>query len=109
MHTQDTRAIRTLDTEQSSERARQAQHHSANGVGRTRALGWLSLGLGVAELAAPGALARLIGAGNSHTARTTLMALGLREIGAGLGIFAQPASPVWLWGRVAGDVVDLAL
>jgi hypothetical protein len=33
---------------------------------------------------------------------------GLREIGVGVAILAQPTSSAWLWARVAGDVLDLA-
>jgi uncharacterized membrane protein len=72
-------------------------------------LGWFSLGLGIAELVAPGPLARLIGVPDRPATRWVLRALGLRELGAGLGLLSQPRRAGWLWGRVAGDVVDLSL
>jgi uncharacterized membrane protein len=39
---------------------------------------------------------------------TVLRLFGLREIGTGIGIFARPGDSRWLWGRVAGDLLDLA-
>lgn len=71
-------------------------------------LGWFSLALGVAELAAPHSVARLIGVTPTEKTLTTLRAYGARELGAGLAILAQPDRPTWLWSRVAGDAVDLA-
>lgn len=69
-------------------------------------LGWVSIGLGAAELFAPKALGRAIGVGD----RPTIMrALGLREIVSGLGLLSGRAPGVWAWARVAGDVMDLAL
>jgi uncharacterized membrane protein len=71
-----------------------------------RGLGWFSIGLGVAELFAPGAVARLVGSRNH---KTLLRSYGLREIGAGIGILTrqQQLAP-FVWARVAGDMVDLA-
>jgi uncharacterized membrane protein len=71
-----------------------------------RALGWFSIGLGVAEIATPGRLAELIGVENRPG---VFRLLGLREIGHGVAILSQdsPAGPVW--SRVAGDILDLAL
>jgi hypothetical protein len=74
-----------------------------------RALAWFSVGLGVAELAAPGVIARLIGARPNQRTRRLLRALGLREIGSGLGIFSRSHAPGWVWSRVVGDAIDLAL
>ena len=73
---------------------------------RARALGWLSVGLGVAETAAPRALARAVGA----PVRPALVrtAYGLRELVAGAGLLAASNVRPWVWARVAGDVVDLA-
>jgi uncharacterized membrane protein len=70
-------------------------------------LGWFSIGLGLAEVAAPASVARLIGIRPDSRTRTTLRALGAREIGHGIAILAQPASATRVWSRVAGDVLDL--
>ena len=70
-----------------------------------RALGWFSIGLGFAELAIPGVLARVAG----MPSRPALMrAYGLREIGVGIGLLLSRNPQPWLWGRVAGDTLDIA-
>lgn len=71
------------------------------------ALGWFSIGLGVAELAAPRFLARTIGVPGHHPLLFRL--LGLREVLSGLGILARRQPAVWMRSRVWGDVMDLAL
>jgi len=72
-----------------------------------RGLGWFSIGLGVAELLAPRAIAKLCGGQGRHTGLIRLY--GLREIAAGLMIFSQGRKPAGgVWARVAGDAVDLA-
>jgi len=70
-----------------------------------RALGWFSIGLGLAELLAPGALARFLGLeGRERLLRT----YGTREIATGVGILNSSNPEPWVWGRVAGDALDLA-
>jgi hypothetical protein len=71
-------------------------------------LGWFSIALGVAELAAPDGLARFIGIPPTERTVATLRAYGAREMGNGLAILAQPDRAAWLWSRVAGDALDLA-
>jgi uncharacterized membrane protein len=71
-----------------------------------RFLGWFSIALGVAEVATPRSLARLIGV---RERRALLRALGAREIATGVGILTQRRPAGWLWARVAGDAIDLAL
>ena len=72
-----------------------------------RGLGWFSIGLGLAELLAPRAVARLCGGEGKHTLLIRLY--GLREIAAGLMIFSQGRKPAMgVWSRVAGDALDLA-
>jgi uncharacterized membrane protein len=41
--------------------------------------------------------------------RAHLRTMGLREIAAGVGILSQRRPTPWMWGRVAGDALDLAL
>ncbi|MES2535701.1 MAG: SRPBCC family protein [Pseudomonadota bacterium] len=72
----------------------------------TAALGWLSLGIGVAHLLAPRAVARATGVIEQPA---LLRAIGMREIASGLGILSQRRPAGWLWTRVAGDAMDLAL
>jgi hypothetical protein len=70
-----------------------------------RALGWFSIGLGLAELAMPRTLARAAGMPNLPILTRTF---GLREIGTGIGILTSKDPSPWLWGRVAGDALDVA-
>jgi uncharacterized membrane protein len=71
-----------------------------------QALGWFSLGLGLSEALSPGALGKMLGL-RRHKMLTRI--LGMREIAAGIGILTQRRPTGWLWGRVAGDALDLAL
>ena len=72
-----------------------------------RGLGYFSLGLGLSELLAPRAIAKISGLDEKDTGTIRLM--GLREIFHGLGIFAQGRRPKEaVWSRVAGDALDLA-
>jgi uncharacterized membrane protein len=74
-----------------------------------RALGWFSLGLGFAQIAAPAKVAQLIGVEDDDETITVMRVLGAREIASGLGILTQPKPTPWLWARVGGDAMDLAL
>lgn len=92
-----------------------------------RALGWFSVGLGVAEIVTPRAVARAIGLGSATVPvglrallpppvrqaidsdhSSTVRLFGLRELGTGLGILSQDRPAGWMWTRVAGDLLDLA-
>ena len=72
-------------------------------------LGCFSLALGVAEVAAPRAVARWSGVRDDDSTVALLRYLGAREIGHGLSILAQPDRARWLWSRVAGDALDLSV
>jgi uncharacterized membrane protein len=84
-----------------------AAHNSSTIIHLKNGLGWFSIGLGVAELIAPGAVSQLIGVRSRRTSRTLLRFYGLRELAAGIGILTQRRPAGWLWARVAGDAVDL--
>ena len=75
----------------------------------SKALGWFSIGLGLAQITAPRQLASMIGIEDDGGTVRLMRALGAREIASGVGILTQPRTPRWLWARVAGDVMDLAL
>ena len=70
-----------------------------------RGLGWFGIGLGLAELLLPRTLARSSGLRGREA---LLQVYGLREVATGLGILAARDPTPWLWGRVAGDALDLA-
>lgn len=74
-----------------------------------RFLGLFSIGLGTAQVAAPKALCRLVGAEGDGRAPTLMRLLGVRELTQGTGILARPRPTGWVWSRVAGDALDLAL
>ena len=71
-----------------------------------KGLGWFSIGLGLAELLAPRAIASISGVSNRRTGLIRLY--GLREIASGITIFAQEKPTEGVWSRVVGDALDLA-
>lgn len=73
-----------------------------------RGLGWVSVGLGVPMLLNPGGLGQAIGVGDGPRQRTAIIAVGTRELAAAAALLGLQ-SPVWLWSRVTGDVIDLSL
>jgi uncharacterized membrane protein len=84
--------------------------HTSSARGSAIGLGWLSIGLGLSALVAPRALSRALGVPRRGRNRLLLRAMGARELGAGIGLLAQRhRSAPWLWTRVAGDAIDLAL
>jgi uncharacterized membrane protein len=70
-------------------------------------LGWFSIGLGLAQLLAPRQLSKVIGLQREN--RYLLRLLGLREVASGIGILTQRRPANWVWSRVGGDALDLAL
>ncbi len=81
------------------------QPHDDTAHRLAQGLGWFSIGLGLAELLAPEGVTRPFGM-ERHTA--LIRAYGLREIAAGVGILTQSDPTPWVWGRVAGDALDIA-
>jgi uncharacterized membrane protein len=76
-----------------------------------RALGWASLGLGAPQIAAPGAFAHAIGVRDDARTRFWTRAVGVRELMAAAGILkiGAPRPTEFVWSRVAGDAMDLAM
>lgn len=70
------------------------------------ALGWISIGIGLANLLAPRAVARSAGLPDWPL---LMRAMGVREIASGIGLLRQPDNQAWRWVRVAGDAMDLTL
>lgn len=75
----------------------------------TRFLGWFSMGLGTAQVTAPRLLSRIVGANPDGSSPRLMRLMGVRELAHGTGILARPRPTAWLWSRVAGDALDLAL
>jgi hypothetical protein len=70
-----------------------------------KSLGYFSIALGVAELIAPDAVARAAGVKGLEP---VVRAYGAREIATGVAILASHDATPWIWGRVAGDMADIA-
>jgi hypothetical protein len=79
-------------------------------LGRTlaRGLGWFSVGLGLAQLASPSRVARMIGVDDDGN-EGLIRAIGVRELTSGFGLLAGGQTAPYLWSRVAGDAMDLTL
>jgi hypothetical protein len=69
-----------------------------------KALGWFSIGLGIAELVAPGQITRPLGMQGKEG---LVRAYGVREIASGITTLSSERQ-AGLWSRVAGDGVDAA-
>ena len=78
-----------------------------------RGLGWASIGIGMAELAAPEQVENLLGLEDRPHHRGVVRALGVRELMHGFSLLTAPprseAMTASLWSRVAGDVLDTAV
>jgi uncharacterized membrane protein len=86
-----------------SERDRRRPDRLATG------LGWASLGLGAAQLAAPDAVRRMSGVDDSASSRLLVPLVGAREMFHAAVLLGSRVPRPWVWTRVAGDVVDLAM
>jgi hypothetical protein len=68
-------------------------------------LGYFSIALGMVELFAPRLVCRAAGMDGEDR---LVQAFGAREIANGVAILASHDATPWLWGRVAGDALDIA-
>jgi hypothetical protein len=78
----------------------------------SRALGLASIGIGLAELAAPRQVQQLLGIDDKADQRGVLRVLGVRELMHGVSLLAgcKPRKlRVGVWSRIAGDALDGAL
>lgn len=86
---------------------------AAAGVSEARrlaeGLGYFSFGLGAAQVLAPRFVAWLTGVQPSRAHQSVMRAVGMRELGVGTGILSSNTTSPWLWARVTGDAMDLAL
>jgi uncharacterized membrane protein len=74
-------------------------------------LGWASLALGVPQVLAPHQFDHAIGVVPDRRAKAWTLAVGMREFAAAASILGleQPHPARSVWGRVAGDAMDLTL
>jgi hypothetical protein len=68
-------------------------------------LGYFSIALGAAELVAPRAVCRAAGLNGMES---LMRSYGAREIATGVAILTSHSPAPWIWGRVAGDMADIA-
>ncbi|MFN2480596.1 MAG: SRPBCC family protein [Pyrinomonadaceae bacterium] len=88
--------------------ARRVRSAEGNGEALARGLGWFSIGLGLAEVAAPRAIAKIVGVRGGDDNNLLIRALGLREMAHGVAILTRRRPAAAVWSRVAGDAIDLA-
>lgn len=88
------------------DRWQQSRQAAVRGQPLATALGWFSLGLGLAEVVMPRSLSKFFGIEDRPL---LLRLLGAREIASGIGILTQRQPAGGLWARVGGDLMDLAL
>jgi len=83
----------------------QSSRDNGSAMALARGLGWFSIGLGLAEMLAPRMLGKQLGMEGKES---LLRFYGAREMAAGVGILMSDNPGPWIWGRVAGDALDLA-
>jgi hypothetical protein len=74
---------------------------------RGRGLGWMSLGLGVAQLATPDTVRRISGVDDSRTSRAVVSLVGAWELVDAAGLLTSRRKDVWARTRVVGNSMDL--
>jgi uncharacterized membrane protein len=89
-------------------RPRRVKSAQGNGEALARGLGWFSIGLGLAEVCAPRAIAKIVGVRGDDSNNLLIRALGLREMAHGVAILTQRRPAAAVWSRVGGDAIDLA-
>jgi uncharacterized membrane protein len=73
-----------------------------------KTLGWVSLGLGIPPLTTTSTFNRMIGVRDAGLERGAAVFVGARELVAAAGLLRW-TNPAWLWARVGGDAMDLAM
>lgn len=103
-----------MTTHNTENTLRSAPPRNAGVHALARGLGFFSLALGLAELAMPRRVARAAEMGEMPdrpelpSSQTLVRAYGLREVGVGAGLLTTADPEPWVWGRVAGDLLDIA-
>ena len=67
-------------------------------------MGWFSIGLGMAELLFARPMSRWMGMRDKED---VVRFYGVRELATGIGLLAAKDPTPWMWGRVAGDALDI--
>jgi uncharacterized membrane protein len=82
---------------------------AGNGHRLGRMLGWMSLGLGAAQVVAPASVNRLVGLRGTRGGNAVMRAVGAQELAVAGGLLARPYRPGPLWARATGDAVQLGM
>lgn len=72
-------------------------------------MGIFSYALGTWQILRPGAVNRFMGVPDHNPNHVVQRLIGFREIATGTGIFFGDNTKGWMWGRVAGDVMDISI
>ena len=75
----------------------------------SRAIGWSSVGIGAAQLAAPGAIARVVGLEPEGRASLASRMMGVTNLAIGAGLIVRPRRGSRMWARIAGDALGAGL
>ncbi len=79
---------------------------AASGTGLARALGWVSIGVGLAALAAPRPLMKALGLGDRPKLGRFL---GIRDLVLGAGLLRGQNTAAWCKARGIADALDVGL
>src|SRR5438552_2377733 len=79
-------------------------HADPAGLKLATGLGWFSIALGTLEIFATRLLTERLG---MYGSEPLVKLYGLREIATGIAILTAKDPTPWIWGRVAGDALDI--
>src|SRR3712207_2580094 len=106
---QDVEALTRTATPQGArpqEEGRLRRQVASSGAGLARTLGWVSIGVGLAVVAAPRPLMNALGLGD----RASLgCLLGVRDLVLGTGVLRSQITAAWCRARGLADALDVAL
>jgi uncharacterized membrane protein len=77
--------------------------------GASFVLGLAGAGLGAAALKNPEGVSRMVSGRSDATALLAIRAIGARELATAAGLLVRRHPERWMWMRVGGDVIDIAL
>jgi hypothetical protein len=76
--------------------------------GQAKMIGLFSYALGTAQILRPGSVNRLMGVPDHNPNHAMTRVIGIREIVTGTGVLFGKNTSGWMWGRVAGDIMDIS-
>lgn len=76
--------------------------------GGAKMMGLFSYALGTAQILRPGSVNRLMGVPDHNPNHAMTRLIGIREIVTGTGVLFGRNTSGWMWGRVAGDIMDVS-